>query len=318
MYDVIIVGGGVAAFSAAIFTARRGLSVLVLAKDLAGQANFTDLIENYPGILETGGYPLISTIKKQAENFGAKVEIAEVTKVKETAGGFVVSAYGKQYKSTALVLAFGKTPRDLLVSGEEEFKGKGVSYCAVCDAPLYKNKTVAVVGVGDIALEAGLLCAKYAKKVYMLSKTDKLTGHPGLVKALAGKKNVELVPFVRIDEIAGKTVVEELKLKDLKLNKPRHLPINGIFVELGYVVKSEFAANLVKLDDLGQIIVGPNQGTSKQGVLAAGDVTNRPYKQAVVSAGEGAAAGLAVFDWLMRQKGGKGLTSDWTEIKKVK
>lgn len=318
MHDIVIVGGGIAAFSAAIYAARRGLSVLVLSKDIGGQANFTDQIENYPGVAETGGYNLVNSIRKQAESFGAQVELAEVEKIKPAVGSFIVYAYDKQYKAAAIILAFGKTPRDLDVPGEQEFKGRGVSYCSTCDAPLFKGKNVAVVGVGNLSIDAGLLCAKFAKKVYMFSKSDKLTGHPGLIKSLLRKKNVQLVPFVRIDEIRGNKSVTELKLWDLKTNKPWHLPISGVLVELGYVVKSEFISNLVELDDKGQIVIDADQSTSIPGVFAAGDATNRPYKQAVISAGEGAAAALAAFDWLMRQKGGRGLTSDWTEIKRLK
>src|SRR3989338_3186270 len=318
MFNVIIIGGGMAAFSAAIYAARRGLSILVLAKDIGGQANSTDLIENYPGVSETGGYNLVNSVRAQAINFGAQVKMAEVEKIKSAAGSFIVYAYGKQYKGSAVILAFGKTPRDLDVPGEQEFKGKGVSYCATCDAPFYKGKSVAVVGVGDLSIEAALLCGKFAKKVYVLSKTDKLIGHTSLVKALLRRKNVQIVPFVRIEEIKGRQSVEELKLLDLKTNKRMSLPIAGIFVELGYVVKSDFVKGLVKLDESGQIMIGPDQATSRRGVFAAGDATNRPYKQAVISAGEGAAAALAAFDYLMRQKSGEGLTSDWTEIKKIK
>ncbi|MBI3952710.1 MAG: FAD-dependent oxidoreductase [Candidatus Doudnabacteria bacterium] len=319
MNEVIIIGGGVAAFSAALFAARRGLSVLVLGKDIGGQANFTDVIENYPGLPRVGGNELVESIKKQALGFGAKFETAEVSKIRKAPGGnFIVFAYGKQYKSQSIILAFGKTPKDLDVPGEEEFKGKGIVYCGICDGPLFKNKIVAVVGVGDLAIEEALFCAKFAKRVFLLSKTDKIMGHPALVKAISKKSNIEILQFVRVEEIKGRSEVESLKLLDLKTNKPKHLPINGILVELGYVVKSEFVAGLVKLDQNSQIIVNPDQSTSCEGIFAAGDATNRPYKQATISAGEGAAAGLAAFDWLMRQRSGQGLTSDWTQIKKVK
>jgi thioredoxin reductase (NADPH) len=318
MHDLIIIGGGIAAFTAALFSSRRGLSVLVIAKDIGGQANFTDLIENYPGIHATGGFELISKVRKQAEDHGAEVVSAEVSKIKRLEDSFILTAYGQQYKSKVLILAFGKTPQDLGVVGEEQFKGRGVSYCSDCDAPLFKNKVVTVAGIGDISIAAAIHCAKYAKKVYVLSKTDKLIGHPGLVKNLLHKKNVELVPFVQINEIFGANKVEGLKLKDLKTGKEKNLPTNGLFVELGYVVKSEFVKDLVELDEQGQIIVRFDQSTSCPGVFAAGDATNRLYKQAVISAGEGATAALAAYDHLMHLQGGHGLTSDWTQIKKVK
>jgi thioredoxin reductase (NADPH) len=318
MYDVIIIGGGVAAFTSALFASRRGLKVLVLGKDLAGQANFSDLIENYPGIEETGGLELVSAIKNQAEKFSVEFVQAEVSKIKSVNDEFIVTAYEKQYKGQSVILAFGKTPQDLAVPGEQELKGKGVSYCVTCDAPLFKNKIVAIAGVGDIAADAGLLCAKFAKKVYILSKTDKLVAHPALTKALFKKQNVELVPFIQIQQLMGETRLESIQLMGLKTGLQKNLIVDGLFVELGYVVDSNFVANLVKLDEQGQIIIDLDQSTSHPGIFAAGDCTNRSYKQATISAGEGATAALACYDWLMRRKGGFGLTSDWTKIKKLK
>jgi thioredoxin reductase (NADPH) len=183
MYDLIIVGAGIAGWSAALFAARRGLRVLVVGKDVGGQANYTDTIENYPGVVQTGGFELVSTVRSQAENFGATFLEAEVSNIKPAAdSSFVITAYGKQYKSQTLILSYGKTPQDLAVTGENEFKGKGVSYCATCDAPLYKGKDVAVVGVGDLAADAALLCSKFARKVYVLTKRTSLRHNPPYIK----------------------------------------------------------------------------------------------------------------------------------------
>ena len=317
MYDGIIIGGGVAGFTAALFAARRGLSVLVIAKDVAGQANSTDLIENYPGIPEVGGFELVNNIREQAEGFGSEFLAAEVSRVKPGGEGFVVTAYGRQLKTRAVILAHGKTPRDLSVAGENEYKGRGVSYCATCDAPLYKNKIVAVVGVGDVAADAALLLSKYAKKVFVLSKTDKFVAHPALNKALFKKPNVELAPFVQVRQITGTEMVSGMELENLKTGQVHNLSVEGIFVELGYVVDSNLTQNVVKLDDQGQVRVSANQATSVPGLFAAGDATDRPYKQAAISAGEGANAALACYDWLMRQEGREGLTSDWTQIKRI-
>lgn len=318
MYDVIIVGGGISAFTAALFCARRGLKVLVIGKDVGGQANFTDTIENFPGHAEIGGYELISLVRKQAEKWGIEFVEGEVSKLKQVESGFVATSYAAQYKSKAIILAFGKSPQDLGVAGEQELKGKGVSYCATCDAPLFQDKVVAVAGIGDVSLDAILLCAKYARKVYALSKSDKLLGHPALVKSISKKSNVELVPYIQIQEVVGTNHLEKLKLIDLQTAKSKDLPINGLFVELGYVVNAEFIRGLVELDEHSQIIVGADQSTSVEGVFAAGDCTNNLYKQAVISAGEAATAALACYDYLARQEGRMGLTSDWTQIKKVK
>lgn len=318
MHDVIIIGGGIAAWSAALFSSRRGLKTLVIAKDIGGQANYTDLIENYPGVEETGGYELISTVRGQAQGFGAEYLSAEAAKIKAAEdGSFITSAYNKQYKSKSIILCHGKTPMDLNVPGENELKGKGVSYCANCDMPLYKNKIVAIAGIGDMAADAALLAAKFAKRVYVLSKTDKFVAHPGLTKLLFKKKNVELVPNIQIFKVVGEEQVTGLRLNNLQTNSPYDLAIDALFVELGYVVDSHLVENVVKLDSQGQVIINHDQSTSVAGIFAAGDATNRPYKQAVISAGEGAAAALACFDWLQRQQGGSGMSSDWTQIKKV-
>ncbi len=318
MYDLIIVGGGVAAFTSALFASRRGLKVLVIGKDIGGQATYTDLIENFPGIPATGGYELVTSIKSQAEYWGIEVLQAEVEKIKPTGKDFVVQAYGKQYKAAAVILAFGKSPRDLGIPGEQELKGKGISYCANCDAALYKKKIVTVAGVGDISLDAILLASKFAKKVYALSKTDKLSGHPALIKGITKKRNIELVPYIQILSAKGSERLEELRLQNLRTQQKWALKTDGLFVELGYVVNSDFVKDLVALDELGQIMVNADQSTSVPGIFAAGDVTNGPYKQAVISAGEAANAALAAYDWLMQKQGGRGLTSDWTQIKKIK
>ncbi|MBX4191687.1 MAG: NAD(P)/FAD-dependent oxidoreductase, partial [Candidatus Doudnabacteria bacterium] len=186
------------------------------------------------------------------------------------------------------------------------------------DAPLYKGKVVAVAGVGDVAADAGLLLSKYARKVYILSKNDKFNAHPALTKALFKKPNVELIPFIQIQQLKGDSVLKEMDLMDLNTGKVQKLVVDGLFVELGYVVSSNFVKNIVELDEQEQIIVNADQSTSCPGIFAAGDVTNNLYKQAVISAGEGAMAALACYDWLMRQHGGVGLTSDWTQIKRLK
>ncbi len=318
MVDVIVIGAGVAGWTASLFLARRGLKVLVIGKDIGGQANSTDAIENYPGVPEVGGFELVQKIRIQAEKFGVEFLQAEATMIKPGGGGFVVTAYGRQLKTQAIILAYGKSPRDLGVTGEQEFKGRGVCYCANCDAVLYKNKVVAVVGIGDIAADAALLLSKYAKKVWVLTKTDKFLAHPALHKALFKKPNVELVQFAQVEEIYGQQTVQGIAIQNTRTEKISRLPVEGVFVELGYIVSSQIAANVVKLDNEQQIIVGPNQATSVPGIFAAGDCTNRSYKQAVISAGEAATAALACYDWLQHAKGMAGLTSDWTEIKRVK
>jgi thioredoxin reductase (NADPH) len=235
-----------------------------------------------------GGYELVSKIRRQAETWGIDLEVAEASRLKSAPDGFVVQAYGRQYKGRAVILAFGKTPRDLDVPGEPEFKGRGVSYCATCDAPLFKGRAVAVAGYGDFGLEAALVCAKYAKKVYTLSKTDKLIGHPGLAKKVLRHKKIELVPYVQIQEIAGLERVSALRCLNIRTNELLKLPVDGLFVEIGYVVDSGWLADFIDLDEQGQIVIGPDQSTSVPGVFAAGDVRAGAAKRVAGAVGDGA------------------------------
>lgn len=317
MYDLIVVGGGVSGFTAALYAARRGVSVLVVGKDVGGQANLTDLIENYPGIEAVGGLELVSKIRKQAEAVGSKWLAGIVEKIKPAGEDFVLTISGMQYKTKAVILAFGKIPRDLNVKGEKQFVGKGVSYCASCDLPLFKKKTVAVVGSGDLALDAALSGCRYASKIYLISNT-KPSGHPALLAALGKKKKVEIMSSVEVTEVFGRNRLQGLVLNKLPGREKLKIYADGLFVERGYEVGSDFLVGLLDLDDKGQIVVGSDQSTSLPGVFAAGDATNRAYKQAVISAGDAALAALSAYDWLMRRRGMSGLTSDWTQVKRVK
>lgn len=320
MHDLIIIGGGIAGFSAALYAARRGMSVLVVAKDVGGQANLTDLIENYPGIEAVGGHELVETVRSQAEEAGTEWLAGEVEKIKAASNCFVVTVSGCQYKCGSVILAFGKSPRDLKVSGETAFFGKGLSFCANCDMPLYRGKTVAIIGSEDLAVDTALLACRYAKKVFLVSD-HKPKAHPALLMALSRKKKIQVVAPAEVVEVFGKASLSGIRVrtKDGKGNRTdSKLTVDGVFVELGYSVDSDFLAGLVEVDGSGRVKVKSDQSTSVPGIFAAGDSTDRPYKQAVISAGEGAAAALAAYDWLMSQRGAAGLTSDWTQVKRVK
>ena len=299
MFNVIIIGGGMAAFSAAIYAARRGLSILVLAKDIGGQANSTDLIENYPGVSETGGYNLVNSVRAQAINFGAQVEMAEVEKIKSAAGSFIVYAYGKQYKGSAVILAFGKTPRDLDVPGEQEFKGKGVSYCATCDAPLFGEKTVAVVGGGNSGLDSAMQLTKYAKKVYVLVRSDIAKGDQITQDKLKEIEAVEFIMNAEVQEIKGDKFVNKMIYKDKASGEEKELDVEGVFVNVGMIPNSDFLKGFCELNQWGEVVINPKtNATSHVGVFAAGDVTDILEKQTVIAAGEGAKAALQCYKWL--------------------
>ncbi len=320
-YDIIIVGGAGAGLTAGMYAARRALKTLIITKDVGGQALETDTIENYPGYLRISGPKLMEKFKKQAIKSGAEIVLGNVTEIKEENKEFVVKSDSTEYRSKSIILAFGKTPRSLDVSGENKFVGKGVSYCVVCDIPLFKNKTVAIIGGGNSALDGVLDASRQCKKVYLIHRRDEFRGFEYLVEKVKKKANVELVLSSVIEEIKGGDKVESIIVKDLKTNKTKELAADGVFVEIGAVVKTDFIKDFVKLDDKGQVIINNNCETYyhdrdeiRLGVFAAGDVTYTPFKQIVVSAGEGCKAALQVYNYINGVKEPV-FTMDWLHKK---
>ncbi|MFN4336511.1 MAG: NAD(P)/FAD-dependent oxidoreductase [Candidatus Nitrosocaldus sp.] len=314
MYDVVVVGGGAAGLTAALYTARQGMSTLVLTKDIGGQAILTPSIENYPGFESISGLEFAERVKEQVERFNAEFKYEEVKGIEVADGYYVVKSTLNEYDTIAVILAFGKTPRDLNVTGEARLVGKGVSYCAVCDAPLFKGKRVAVVGIGDPALDATLMLCSIAEKVYLISKGSAFVGHEDLMGLCLDARNVEVLLRTNVLEILGESRVKGIKIRDPEGVK--EIEVDGVFVELGYVAKTEWLKGLVELNDKGEIVVNKNQETSRAGIFAAGDVTDTQFKQLVISAGEGAKAGLAAYNYVQRLKGKPLVRSDWKTLLK--
>jgi thioredoxin reductase (NADPH) len=320
LYDVLIVGGASAGLTAAMYASRQGLKTLVITKDIGGQALLTNAIENYPPFEHIGGFELMQKFEQQARNFGAEFAYEEVLSITEhKEGGFIIKTNNKdiEYVGYALVLAFGKTPRDLNVNGEKELSGRGVSYCAVCDGPFFKNKKVAIVGAGDPALEAALYLKEIASQLYMIHKTDKPIGSEESIDLLQNKDNKNRITFISssiVKAINGNSKVESLTLYDSKTRSESKLDVDGIFVEMGYVAKTDIVKDLVKLNGNKEIIVDKYCGTSTKGIFAAGDVTDVPYKQAIISAGQGAIAALSAYNFLQRLKGRPAIKADWKSV----
>ena len=316
MYDVIVVGAGPAGLTASIYASRRDLKTLVLSMGLSDQVSETPHIENYPGFEKIEGYELIQRIEKQVRDFDVKIKFEEVVEIKPKKKSFVVkTAAKKKYEGKTLILAFGKIPRTLNIPGEEEFTGKGVSYCATCDAPLYKNKTVAVIGGGNAALDAALLLSKIAKKVYLVHRRDEFRGFESEVQKIKKRKNIELVLSHVAVKFKGNRVIRSMIIESKKTGKRKEIKIGGVFVEIGSVVKTDFVKDLVKLDKNGYIVVNNNCETSRPGVFAAGDVDNTPFKQIIVAAGEGAKAGLMAYNYLHGIKAE--IIIDWRKFKEI-
>jgi len=299
-YDVIIIGGGPAGITAAIYTARRLLSTLVITKEPGGQVVKTPDIENYPGFELISGPELAQKFMSQAKKFGAEIMYDEVILLDQKNNEFIISGQKEKYRSKSLILAFGKVPRKLNIPGETEFKGRGISYCSTCDANFFKGKNVAVNGGGNSAFDAALLLSKTAKEVYLIHRRDEFTAEEVLIEKVKKAKNVEIITSATIEKIEGDQTVKSITIRHQ--NKDKKIKVDGLFIEIGYIVEDGLIKNFVKMDEKNQIIVGKDYKTSRPGVFAAGDLTNSYYKQIVISAGEGAIAALSTAKYLDEKK----------------
>ncbi len=315
-YDVIVVGAGIAGLTAALYAARQGLNTLVVSSDLGGQLLLTNEIQNYPGFKSISGLELIKRVEEQARSYGAKIVFDTVTAVEERDGRFAVkTVMGGELEADALILAFGKSPKELGVPGEDRLKGRGVSYCVVCDAPLYRGRRVALVGWGHHNYENIMVLKKYASKVYWVFPGEKPLQDEALLKEALRDGKVELVPRSEPVEVRGEKRVEALVVRDKATGATRVLEVDGVFVEIGYVTRTEFLRGFVELNEKGEIVVDQKGRTSRPGVFAAGDVTEMPYKQAVIAAGMGACAALSAYSYVMEKRGRRvAVVADWKHL----
>jgi len=301
MYDLIIIGGGPAGLTAAIYAARRAVRTLVLAREFGGQAVYASKVENFPGFDMISGYELMEKMKAQAERLGAEVKSVETKEIKKENDIFSVrDKDGNSYEGKSLILSFGAVPRKLGLPNEDKFRGNGISYCATCDAPFYKNKNVAVIGGGNAALDAALLLAKFAKQVYLVHRRDEFKGEAVRVDDVKKLSNIEIILNSEVKEIKGEKNITGVKVVRNDNSESRDLEVNGIFVEIGHIVESEFISKMVTLDRRRQIIVNDKNETNVPGVFAAGDATTVPYKQIIIAAGEGAKAALSTYSYLQK------------------
>lgn len=314
-FDVVIVGGASAGLTAALYTGRQGLSTLVVTKDIGGQALLTNDIQNYPGFVQIGGFELMSKFQEQVLKYGVEFSYDEVVEIsKHEDSGFNLRTNFSSFDAEALILAFGKTPRDLNVPGEENYKGKGVSYCAVCDGPLFKGSKVAVVGNGDQAIEAANYLSGITERVYVVQSSKKVMGDQEMIDSLNSRGNVSFINGSKVKSIDGGFSAESLHIADSD-GKEQSIDISGVFIENGYITKTEFIKDLVELNKQGEIVVDKHCKTSADGIFAAGDVTDVPYKQAVISAGQGSIAALSAYNYIQRKRGKPPAKSDWKALK---
>jgi alkyl hydroperoxide reductase subunit F len=303
MYELIIIGAGPAGMTAAVYAARKKINTLLISGDIGGQGLTTWLVENYMGYQFIDGRELMQKFEEQVKQFPTEVKVEvgkRAERLSKVDGGFEVRTdRDETYQAKAVIVATGKRPRQLNVPGEKELLGRGVTYCAICDGPLFADVKVAVIGGGNSALEAADDMVKIADHVYLISMTP-LTGDQILIDKVKGASNLTIFLEHEVLEIKGKTFVEGIRIRDSKSKSEKVLEVGGTFVEIGLIPNSELVKELVTLNRLGEIKVDCGSQTRVPGFFAAGDVTSVPDKQIVVAAGEGAKAALQAHRYLQR------------------
>ncbi len=292
MYDVVIIGAGAAGLTAAIYARRRLMKTLVISLDIGGQALLTEQIENYPGYLDKSGPKLMRIFEKQARDFGAEILIGYVTKVEKVNDHFKVISNVGEFETKTVI-------------------GRGVSTCVTCDAPFARNKVVAVVGGGNSALEGVEVVSKFANKVYLIHRRDQFRADEITVEKVKKLPNVEFILNTVITEIKGDKKLESIVIQNVKTGETKELKVDMVFLEIGHETKIDFVKHLVKTDEYNQIITNKAAETSCPGIFAAGDVTDSPYKQLVISAAEGAIAALSAYNYIAKKEGKEVVKADW-------
>lgn len=292
IYDIIIIGAGPAGLTAGIYAGRYKLKSLIIGKLVGGIASETLEINNFPTYEKISGLEFTEKLVKQVKSLGIKLKEEEVYKVEKRKDIFKVLTSSQAYYARKVILATGTERKRLNVEGEKKLRGKGVSYCATCDAGFFKNKTVSIIGGGNSALRAALLLAKYAKKVYIIYRGSKFErAEPILVENSGKEKNIEVLFNSSITEIFGKE-----KVTGVSLNSGKKIELDGVFIEIGSVPEVNLAEQLgVKIDE-GYVGVDKNQRTNIHGVYASGDITNNQFKQVLTSCSEGAIAARAIYE----------------------
>ena len=294
-YDTIIIGGGPAGYTAGIYAARSGLKTL-LAEGAAtvSQITITDLIENYPGIPDgIDGFELMQLFKKQALKFGLEIITKDVLAIKNNADAPVVwdvTLEDDSFRTLSVIAATGARWRNLEVPGEQEFAGRGISYCATCDGPFYRNKDVIVVGGGDTALQEALFLTRFAKKVFVIHRRNRLRAAKILQKRAFAEKKIEFIWNSTLIEVTGRDFVTGIKIADVQSGKISEISAEGVFIFVGRLPHTGIFRDVLKLDTGGYIITDDNMRTSADGIFAAGDCRVKQFRQVVTAAGDGANA----------------------------
>ncbi len=315
IYDLIILGGGPAGAAAAIYAARKRLKTLLITESFGGQSIVSDDIQNWIGEKHISGFDLAKKFEDHVKYFSNIIE----TKIPEKAISmwkhqnletsnkdirtFKIKTDVSEYETKTVILAIGAHRRKLNILGEQKFEGKGVAYCSTCDAPLFEGKKVAVIGGGNAGLEAVVDLFSYASHITLLIRGEEMKGDPATQEEINKNSKVEIIFNADIKEILGDKFVAGLRYEDSKTKEVKELVLEGIFVEIGSVPNSEIAKDLVELDQWGQIKIDSKWGTTScPGIFAAGDITDDPYKQNNISAGDAVKAALAAYNYILKIK----------------
>ena len=301
-YDLIIIGAGPAGLAAGIYGGRRHLKTLIISEDIGGQMALSHLIENYPGIEVIVGADLTQKMKKQAEKFGCEIINEKVDGVKLKGDVKEVWAEKKKFEGKTVIIATGAQHRKLNIEGEEDYIGKGVVYCATCDGPLFRGKKVVVVGGSDSAVTVALYMEKIASQVHLIHRRDKLRADEHNQKMLFNS-TVKVIWDSAVEKIEGENLVKNIKIKNVKTEEIIDLPVEGVFIEIGYIPSTEIMEKAgVETDEKNYIKVNSKAETNVGGVFAAGDVTGQ-FPQIVTAAAQGAIAATGAYFYIQKKFG---------------
>jgi alkyl hydroperoxide reductase subunit F len=301
LHDLIIVGGGPAGLTAAVYASRKMLNVLLIAQNIGGQVLYSLNVENYMGYQFISGPDLMDRFEKQVEKYNVPRTFAQVKRVEKESDAFVArTETDDEYRSKTIIIATGKRSRTLNAKGVERFVGRGVSYCATCDAPLFMDTDVAVLGGGNSAFTAAYELTRIARKVYLINRSPWKADEVCLEK-IREAANIELLVGYELIEVKGDDTVNAAVFRNLSDNSLVSFSVTGMFIEIGLIPNSDVVRDLVTLNESGEIVVGYDCSTSVPGIYAAGDVTTVPEKQIIVAAGEGAKAAIGAYKYLLRK-----------------
>ena len=305
MYDVIIIGAGPAGLTAALYASRSRLKTLVMeSSSSVSQAATASHIENYPGFESISGFELVSKFKKQAEKFGTEFKQEEVNFIKPGANkAWTVNTSSGSEEALSVIVASGARPKKLGIPGEDELRGKGVSYCATCDGAFFKNKNIVVVGGGNTAIEEAVFLTSFGKKVTVIHRREALRATKIIQERAFANKKIEFAWNSNAKEILGKNKVEAVKIENVKDKKISEISCDGVFMLIGYIPNTNFLKNTLNIDEYGYVISDDNMKTSKDGIFAAGDARKKLLRQVITASGEGATAATSARMYVDELKG---------------